>query len=464
MLLRLSRRKACPEINERPASALIPFFALHQGLTKHNAAFPKKLTACSAPAKLWETEFCTARCGNYTPEMLDREIQEGHVVWYGTGKEKIGICPVDDLDLVYTQSVPKETPTPQETPTSTTDVINGIINTSFFDRTRDFWEIKDQSGLNSKDCAEALWQAAWEGRLSSDSFEPIRRGIEHGFVPKNLDNSELLIQGQNAVRSLQGGHRNPRRPQIPRALRDRWKSGAPVRGGWFSLAVNEPLAETREMADSAVCDPTVCDPAVFDPYDEELRNRDRVRLLLHRWGILCRPLLERESVPFTWSGLLPAMRRMELSGELVAGRFFAGINSLQFASPAIAHELENAESVEGIYWMNAADPASPAGLNIEGLDPRIPARLPSSRLYFWGEQLIAVTNKNGKEAHIFIAPDTTDIAALIELLKIPRTRKVHPEKKLSVETINGVEASRSEYAQVFKEAGFVCDRGRLFLW
>jgi ATP-dependent Lhr-like helicase len=469
MLLRLSRRKARPEINERPAAVLIPFLSLHQGLTKYNAVFLKKLSACSAPAKLWETEFCTARCAQYSPEMLDLEIQEGHVVWYGTGKERISLCPVDDLDLVYTCPTPKETPLPQEMPLPITDVINEIINTGFLNRTRDFWEIKDQSGLNSKACAEALWQAAWEGRLSSDSFEPIRRGIEYGFVPKNLANSELLIQGQNAVRSMQGGYRNPRRPQIPRALRDRWKGGAPVRGGWFSLAVDEPLAETREMADSTVCDPAVCDPAVFDPavydpYDEELRNRDRVRLLLHRWGILCRPLLERESAPFTWSGLLPAMRRMELSGELVAGRFFAGIHSLQFASSAIARELENAESVEGIYWMNAADPASPAGLNIEGLDPRIPARLPSTRLYFRGGQLIAVTNKNGKEVQIFIPPDTTDIAALLELLKIPRTRKVHPEKKLSIETINGAEAAHSEYVQVFKDAGFVCDRGRLFLW
>jgi ATP-dependent Lhr-like helicase len=158
------------------------------------------------------------------------------------------------------------------------------------------------------------------------------------------------------------------------------------------------------------------------------------------------------------------MRRMELSGEIVACRFFAGINSLQFASPVIARELETAESAEGLYWMNAADPASPAGLNIAGLDPRIPARLPSTRLYFRGGQLIAVTNKNGKEAHIFISPNDSDIVALIELLKIPRARKVHPEKKLSVETINGAEAALSEYAPVFKEAGFVPDRGSLLFW
>jgi ATP-dependent Lhr-like helicase len=158
----------------------------------------------------------------------------------------------------------------------------------------------------------------------------------------------------------------------------------------------------------------------------------------------------------------------DLSGELCAGRFFAGINSLQFASPAIAHELEKTETLcgssGGIYWMNAADPASPAGLEIAGLDSRIPARLSSSRLYFRGDQLIAVTNKNGKDTHIFIAPDDPDIAALVELFKIPRTRKVSPESKIAVLSINGGEAARCEYTPVFKAAGFVADRGKLCCW
>jgi ATP-dependent Lhr-like helicase len=423
MLLRLSRRKARPEINERPAAVLIPFLALRQGLSANDSAFLKKLAACSAPAKLWETEFCTARCGNYDPEMIDREIREGRLVWYGTGKEKIGICPVDDFDLVYEQLTP-----------SPTEEFADIIPSGFFDRVRDFWEIKEHSGLSSTACAAALWHSVWQGLLSSDSFEPVRRGIAHGFIPTQEPASALPPQGN---------HGSPRRPQIPRALRDRWKGGAPVRGNWFSLAD---------------------DPADYDPFDAELRNRDRVRLLLDRWGILCRPLLERESAPFTWSGLLPAMRRMELSGELVAGRFFAGINSLQFASPAIARELENAESLNRIYWINAADPASPAGLNIEGLDSRLPARLPSSRLYYKGGQLIAVTNKNGKEVQFFIPPDDTDSADLIALLKIPRTRKVHPEKKIVLQTINGAEAAHSEYAPLFKTAGFIPDRGRMCFW
>jgi ATP-dependent Lhr-like helicase len=245
--------------------------------------------------------------------------------------------------------------------------------------------------------------------------------------------------------------RVPRAPRVPAALRNRWKEGAPVRGEWFSLAIDEQIT----------------DNAAADPFDEECRNRDRVRLLLSRWGLLCRPLLERETSPLGWASLLPAMRRMELSGELVAGRFFAGINSLQFASPAIAHELEKTETLcgcGGIYWMNAADPASPAGLEIEGLDPNIPSRLPSSRLYFRGSRLIAVTTRNGREQRIFISPEAPCIPLLIEFIKIPRSRKTLPDSKIAIEKINGAEAAKSPYAAVYRAAGFIPDRGKLCFW
>ncbi|MCL2479477.1 MAG: hypothetical protein FWF22_08240, partial [Treponema sp.] len=328
MLLRLSRKKARPIIREQPASALIPFIAARQGLAgeKHcskenpagNASFLKTLCAYPAPAKLWETEFSTARCENYSPELLDSVLKENDfaegqgLIWYGTGKEKISFCTVEDLDLVFTgDRYSKESP-PSDSVEE--EIFSQMLNTGFFDRPRGFWEIKDKmTGNNnhSRNCAKTLWNEVWKGRLSSDSFEPVRRGIENGFTVKEPETMEPA------------GLNNPftsRRAKIPRALRDRWKEGAPVRGEWFSLAADESSGEENAM-------------------DEEYRNRDRIRLLLNRWGILCRPLLEHESPPFTWSGLLPAMRRMELSGELVAGRFFSGINSLQFSSAGTANEL-----------------------------------------------------------------------------------------------------------------------------
>jgi ATP-dependent Lhr-like helicase len=433
MLLRLSRKKERPVIKERASSVLIPFLALRQGLTGQttDSALNKSLYAWTAPAKLWETEILFARNTAYNGEKLNREIHEGKLVWYGAGRGKTGFCRPEDIELAFEQKKP--------------EAVAGIARlavSAFFNHPRDFWEIKNELAAISTDsitssfCYRALWNEVWQSVLSADSFEPVRKGIEQGFIPKEIE----IPQADN---SRMFG----RQSRIPSALKNRWKSGAPVPGNWFSLLINEEN-----------------DSSNLNILEEDALNRDRVRLLLDRWGVLCRPLLKHESPAFSWAKLLPAMRRMELAGEIVTGRFFAGINSLQFASLSIAAELEKAETYSGIYWMNAADPASPAGLEIEGLDYKICARIPSNRIYFRGASLIAVSQKNGKELQILIEPDDPDIIQLVSLFKIPRTRTIMPEKKILTEKINGQNAADSIFASFFLEQAFISDRGKLVFW
>ncbi|MDR0502984.1 MAG: DEAD/DEAH box helicase [Treponema sp.] len=445
MLLRLSRKKERPVIKERPSSLLAPFLALRQGLAcaaneNKSDIFVKSLYAWTAPAKLWETEILCARNSSYSGEKIDREIHDGQLVWYGVkgSKEKIGFCLPEDLDLAG------EAKKSESKNSGIGLKMEQLASSEFFNRPRDFWEIKnelagaDSSGNSVSVCAKALWHEVWQGSLTSDSFEPVRKGLEFGFIPKEIDIP--ADQSRAAARPF-GRH-----PRIPGALKNRWKNGAPVSGNWFSLV----------MEDQAAGSP--------DPIEEDAVNRDRVRLLLRRWGILCRPLLEHESGAFSWSKLLPAMRRMELAGELVTGRFFAGIKSLQFASPSIAAELLQADNFGGIYWMNAADPASLAGVEIEGLGYSLCARIAGSRLYYRGARLIAVSAKNGRDLQINMENSDPDMAELISLLKLPRTRSALPENKISVEKINGQDAAYSGYAACFKEAGFVSDRGKLVFW
>jgi ATP-dependent Lhr-like helicase len=433
MLLRISRKKGRPVIKEKPASVLIPFLALRQGVARQNTdtAFSKNLYAWTAPAKLWETEILCARNTAYNPESIDREIREGRLLWYGAGKEKIAFCRVDDFDLVCDMQKGENT-----------SELSPLFATSFFNRPRDFWEIKNELAQNnftadSRSCASALWKAVWRGEITADSLDPVRRGLETGFIPKEI---EIPANGEN-VRPF------GRQPRIPGALKNRWRNGAPVHGNWFSLLMEENTGGAWD-----------------NPIEEDMLNRDRVRLLLNRWGLLCRPLLEREGPQFSWSKLLGVMRRMELAGELVAGRFFAGINSLQFASPSIVGELEQAENFNGIYWMNAADPASPAGLEIEGLGYSLCTRSSNNRLYYRGAELIAISCKNGKELQIFIDENDPNIDQLICLFKIPRTRVVLPENKIMIEKINGQTAAQSKFASCFKNQGFVNDRGKLIFW
>jgi len=444
LLLRLSRRKQRPEIKEKPAALLVPFLARRQGLIRGalqaDSGRPwERLSGIAAPAKLWEAEFFPCRLSTYSGELFDREIREGRLLWYGAGKEKAAFCRPEDLDLVLPPAVfnSGENAAP----------FSGRLPEGFFDVPRSFWEIRDaliqrqktaggfspvnETNINST--IEEIWEEAWRGSLSADSWEPMRRAIEGGFRAAEHSGLEGLPTGT--------GRRTLR---VPRAIRERWKSGTPVRGLWFSLASDSPLDEQSLL-------------------EEEELNRERVRLLLDRWGLLTRPLLEREAPALSWARLLPAIRRMELAGELVTGRFFAGIASLQFASPRIIAELEKAEAERGVYWMNAADPASPAGLAVDGVLPAI-RRTASSRLCFRGAELLAVSTRSCQELDIFIPPDDSDIVQALEFVKVSRTRKVHKENKITIEKINGVSAAASVYSEALTAHGFVKERGRMILW
>jgi ATP-dependent Lhr-like helicase len=438
LLLRLSRKKARPLVRERPAALLSPYLARRQGIlgspgsaergaesSGGQVAQPwEKLAGLVAPVKLWETDFFPVRDRTYKPENLDRELAEGRLLWYGRGRGRAAFCRPEDMDLVFPEG-DRSVPVPALPP-------------DFLHSPRTFWELKEALGLDSSAAVEFLWKEAWEGRLSADSWEPLRRGIEEGFRVQALP-----PEGFPGGRESRPGF--PRR-SVPRAIRDRWRRGSPSPGAWFSLAAGEGI------------------PPGLDPLEEEELDRDRVRLLLSRWGVLCRPLLEREAAPLSWARLLPVMRRLELAGELTAGRFFAGINSLQFASPAILGELEGAEAERRIYWMNAADSASPAGLDAAGMDPRLPARLPGTRLCFRGPELLAVSHREGGKTEIFIGPEDPDLEEALAFLSFPRSRPVHPERKVALETINGQSAALSPYAEALKAGGFLPDRGALVWW
>ncbi|MDR1128330.1 MAG: hypothetical protein LBL20_03375, partial [Treponema sp.] len=439
ILLRLSRKKSRPRITERPAAVLVPFLARRQGIliwgadsraAAISAADPsppdpgtpwEKLQGYAAQIPLWDRDIFPCRTAGYAPEKTDREIAAGRLFWYGAGRGRAAFSDPASADLVLPERRGEE-----ELPELF------LAHRAFFEGERDFWEIKEELGLDMRSCAEAVWDLAWQGLLSSDTWESARRFAEQGAVPISLKEAPPL-------RRLPRGFGS----RVPRALRNRWRGGPPIPGKWFSLEPEDGLAEA-------------------DPLDEENLNRERIRLLLGRWGVLARPLLEREAPCLSWTKLLPAMRRMELAGELCAGRFFAGVNSLQFAAPGVETELAAAEHEEGIYWMNACDPASPAGMEA-GLPFPLPSRLPGSRLCFRGSAPVWVSTRNSREIEALFPPEDPGAGRILSLL-LPPQGTPPSSRKTVIEKINGVSASRSPYGEILKTLGFLPDRDKLILW
>jgi len=74
--------------------------------------------------------------------------------------------------------------------------------------------------------------------------------------------------------------RTPSRRAQRRAF-SRWKASRPLAGSWFRLTPVDPPQDAIDL--------------------EELR-KDRVRLLLDRYGVVFRELLLRELPPLRWAG------------------------------------------------------------------------------------------------------------------------------------------------------------------
>lgn len=109
------------------------------------------------------------------------------------------------------------------------------------------------------------------------------------------------------------------------------------------------------------------------------------RLLLARYGVVFRLLLERESLAPSWGQLLPVFRRMEDRGEVFGGRFITGVSGEQFAlADAVAgfKRLRDQTPSAQIRMIHSYDPIAWAAV-VAGA-PRLPLA-PSHVLVLQGD-------------------------------------------------------------------------------
>ncbi|MBM3132529.1 MAG: hypothetical protein FJZ95_05790 [Chloroflexi bacterium] len=211
----------------------------------------------------------------------------------------------------------------------------------------------------------------------------------------------------------------------------RWKGSLPFAGAWFRLPPPAPPADLIET---------------------EERNKDRVRLLRDRYGILFRELLQNESEPFRWAALFRSLRLMELSGEVLAGYFFEGIPGPQFISHAAFRVLQRKLPDEAVYWLAATDPASLSGVGIEPLKANLPKRIGGTHLVYRGKDLVMVSQRNGKSLTFHAPPDDPRLTEYLGVLRHLLMRAFQPVRRVTIETINGEDASRSPYIDGLRTA------------
>jgi ATP-dependent Lhr-like helicase len=146
---------------------------------------------------------------------------------------------------------------------------------------------------------------------------------------------------------------------------------------------------------------------------------------------------------------------MELGGEVVGGRFFAGICGLQFASPPAVRRLEQGLPSDQVFWLNAVDPASPCGLGIDGFSSPLPRRAPGNHLVFHGPRLVVTSEGSGRRLTVAVGPDHPHLVEYLGFLKVQLGRAERPRSSVVVESVNGEPAATSPYRPALAEVAAV---------
>jgi ATP-dependent helicase Lhr and Lhr-like helicase len=302
----------------------------------------EQLDGCELPLAAWESAVLAARVADYDPEWLDRLCFSG---WIGWGRLSMPQNPntrasaplrTSPVALYRRKNLRHWLMLTQAS--SETD-LSGASQTLFEILTDGgalfFSELVVRSGLLPSQVEEALSQLAALGLVTSDSFD----GLRALLVPSN------------------------KRPTFGRNLGKRRRkanlASIEFAGRWSLLRTGFASQPSGNGAESSARDAAV---------------QKFARALLHRYGVVFRRLLERESFPVTWYELGRIYRRWEARGEIRGGYFVGGISGEQFALPeaiGLLRSIRKAPRSSELITLSAADPLNLQGILTPG--PRIAA-------------------------------------------------------------------------------------------
>ncbi len=351
MLLRLVRIEAAPAFEPLGIEWLPLFLADYQGITRPPDRIDgidrlfrsvEQLLCYPAEAGTWESEIFPARLHPYDPSWLDTLMQEGGLLWVGSEGHRVTFCFESDLDLLQEESGESEFVS-EESHRSGRFLRPGTARPLdlFPDSAGryDFSTLLRLSKSGSAELAKRLWDEVWKGRVTNDTFITLRRALMNRFrIPERASEDSRKIDRR--------GSRLRRLSLVER------KEGSFFPGNWH-------LVPRPELPD--------------DLLETEERRKDRVRLLLDRYGILFRELLQREWPALRWSNVFRALRIMELSGEVMAGIFFHGIPGPQFISHRAFRRLQR-KLPEDVDLLDQCDRPGFPVRNSAGLDSGDAAR------------------------------------------------------------------------------------------
>jgi ATP-dependent Lhr-like helicase len=299
----------------------------------------RQLQGFEAPASAWESQILRRRVLNYDPAWLDHLCLTGAIGWGrlsphpavfevagGTGRRVVptSAAPItffvrDDADWMAPKG-PVDSSAPGDGPPAVPGLsrnAGAVLAWLHRSGASFFPDIVRGVKLLKAEVEAALWELVTAGLVTADGFDNLRALID----PRRR-------AGQGSGRTARPRHST---------------------GRWSLLHAGAAVGRAEQI--EATC-----------------------RMLLARYGVVCRELLARESLLPTWRELLITFRRLEDRGEVRGGRFVSGLVGEQFALPLAVESLRASRRrphAGAPVTISAADPLNLVGLILPG--ERVPA-------------------------------------------------------------------------------------------
>lgn len=387
-----------------------------------------QLSGVPVPASAWEPLVLASRVADYQPAMLDELMAAGEILWSGAGALPgndgwVSLHLADSAELTLNPAADYE---PGDAQRRLLDHLQNNGGGYFF---RQLTEIAGgmDSVLSDQDVVSALWDLAWAGRITGDTFAPVRAMIAGGHTAHR--------QVARAPRA-----RAPRMSRLGRAHGTGLMGSPGLTGGRYGsvtgTAPTPPLAAGRWSAlPSPELDPTI-------------HARATAELLLDRYGIVTRGSVMAENILGGFGLMYKVLARLEEAGRCRRGYFIEHLGAAQFAVPATVDRLRSytedaqlAKPEPVALALAATDPANPYGaalpwpaLNVEAGSGHRPGRKAGALVVMVDGALVLYVERGGKTLLAFDENPEVLAAAAAALVGVVKRGAVD---KLIMEKVNG---------------------------
>ncbi|MCL3818054.1 ATP-dependent helicase [Aeromicrobium wangtongii] len=385
-----------------------------------------QLAGLALPASAWESLVLPARVRDYSPGMLDELTSAGEVVWSGAGTlpGNDGWVQLHPADFVVraagAQAV--DPPDPDSLQAAIAEALDGG-GAFLFRQLVESLAAERPDGADHAEVAKALWDLVWSGRVSNDTFAPVRTLVGRGGAHRT---------SRPAPRARLHG----RRVRSPRVA----SQGPPtVSGRWFTLTETAGDSTSLQLA--------------------------RTEALVGRYGVVTRGSVMAEQTPGGFAAVYRVLRELEQTGAVLRGYYVETLGAAQFGAPATvdrmrAFVLEDDRPTDApALTLAATDPANPYGAALpwperaaddEGTRHR-PARKAGSIVVLHDGRLVLYLERGGKKALVFDDDPARLAAAARSLVATVRARRIH---RLAIESAAGQPVAGSPLGEALLEAGF----------